>query len=151
MSLEHCDICDELTGGAGRLDDSLVCANCNRVICGNCQADFDEIVICKQCAAKAFGIPLDRLEIICQAEKEGRCVVLPCKVGDRLYRPWKAMDIPVQISEWEVTEIKTFEDTLMICGHADSKKTIINLCTALDVGRDVFLTRAEAEAMGGEG
>lgn len=27
------------------------------------------------------GIPLDRLEQLCQAEREGRCVVLPCKVG----------------------------------------------------------------------
>jgi hypothetical protein len=25
-------------------------------------------------------IPIDRLEEICQAEREGRCVVLPCKV-----------------------------------------------------------------------
>ena len=24
-------------------------------------------------------IPLDRLEAICQAERDGRCVVLPCK------------------------------------------------------------------------
>lgn len=27
------------------------------------------------------GIPLDRLEQICNAEREGRLVVLPCKVG----------------------------------------------------------------------
>lgn len=26
-------------------------------------------------------IPLDRLEEICVAERDGRCVVLPCKVG----------------------------------------------------------------------
>lgn len=26
-------------------------------------------------------IPLDRLEVICTAERDGRCVVLPCKVG----------------------------------------------------------------------
>ena len=30
-------------------------------------------------------IPLDRLEEICQAEREGRCVVLPCKVGDTVW------------------------------------------------------------------
>ena len=28
---------------------------------------------------------LDRLEEICEAEREGRCVVLPCKVGDTVY------------------------------------------------------------------
>lgn len=30
-------------------------------------------------------IPFDRLQEICQAECEGRCVVLPCKVGDTVY------------------------------------------------------------------
>ena len=28
------------------------------------------------------GISLDRLREICDAERDGRCVVLPCKVGD---------------------------------------------------------------------
>lgn len=32
--------------------------------------------------ALIYDIPFDRLEQICQAEKEGRVVVLPCKVGD---------------------------------------------------------------------
>ena len=31
-------------------------------------------------------IPLDRLEAICAAEKDGQCVVLPCKVGDTVYK-----------------------------------------------------------------
>jgi hypothetical protein len=83
MKREMCDICDQPTGGAGRLDDSLVCANCNKVICGECQAEFDEIVICRQCAAKAFGIPLDRLEALCAAEREQRVVVLDELEGAR--------------------------------------------------------------------
>jgi hypothetical protein len=53
MSLEHCDICDSLTGGAGRSDDSIVCWECNKVICPNCQVDgLDEVVLCKECAMK---------------------------------------------------------------------------------------------------
>ena len=28
------------------------------------------------------GVPIDRLRELAQADKEGRCVVLPCKVGD---------------------------------------------------------------------
>ena len=31
------------------------------------------------------GIPSDRLEAICDAERDGRCVALPCKVGDTVY------------------------------------------------------------------
>lgn len=30
-------------------------------------------------------IPLDRLEAMCDAERNGRLVVLPCKVGDTVY------------------------------------------------------------------
>lgn len=30
-------------------------------------------------------IPLDRLREIAEAEREGRCVVLPCKLGDTVY------------------------------------------------------------------
>lgn len=31
------------------------------------------------------GIPIDRMRELAQAEKEGRCVVLPCKVGDKAW------------------------------------------------------------------
>jgi hypothetical protein len=52
-TLERCEICDGLTGGAGRLDDSLVCCNCDKVICPDCQVDgLDEIVLCNECAKK---------------------------------------------------------------------------------------------------
>lgn len=36
MKLERCDICDELTGNAGILDDSFQCEVCGRIICENC-------------------------------------------------------------------------------------------------------------------
>jgi len=49
--LEYCDICGEPTGGAGRLDDSLVCIYCDRVICENCQdKSNEEDVVCKKCS-----------------------------------------------------------------------------------------------------
>ena len=32
-----------------------------------------------------YGVPCDRVKQLCEAEKDGRCVVLPCKVGDTLY------------------------------------------------------------------
>jgi uncharacterized protein (DUF2249 family) len=32
------------------------------------------------------GIEPDRLREMCDAERDGRCVVMPCKVGDVVYR-----------------------------------------------------------------
>lgn len=52
-SLEYCDICDQPTGGAGRGDDSLVCWECDKVICKECQVDgLDNVVLCKECYQK---------------------------------------------------------------------------------------------------
>ena len=36
MKMERCDICDELTGNAGVLDDSIQCEICGRIICEDC-------------------------------------------------------------------------------------------------------------------
>lgn len=36
--------------------------------------------------ARRYGVPVDRLHELAQADREGRCVVLPCKVGDTIYR-----------------------------------------------------------------
>jgi len=36
MGLEMCEICDNPTGNAGRMDDSYVCYTCNRIICDAC-------------------------------------------------------------------------------------------------------------------
>ncbi len=41
-----------------------------------------EIIDSRLRLAVTADIPFDRLEAICTAEKENRCVVLPCKVGD---------------------------------------------------------------------
>lgn len=45
---------------------------------------------------------LDRLKEIVQADREGRCVVLPCKVGDTLYyfgETYKTLIKPVTVEE----------------------------------------------------
>lgn len=55
MSLEHCEICDELTDRAGRLDDSLICAECGKIICEECvQKGFDNVIVCEECFNKVL-------------------------------------------------------------------------------------------------
>lgn len=56
--LERCAICDELTGNAGVLDDSIVCVKCGKVICSECidinySNPVDEYEVrCTDCKAK---------------------------------------------------------------------------------------------------
>jgi hypothetical protein len=56
------------------------CAHCNAIYSANLPDVERELII-----TLATGIPLDRLEAICNAEHYGRCEVLPCKAGDTWY------------------------------------------------------------------
>lgn len=72
-----------------------------------------------------------------EADKDGRLVVLPCKVGDGL---WTFCSHPVeQVYSFTVTDISTLNGRTMLntsrCGVIDAR----------DVGKTVFLTREEAE------
>lgn len=77
------------------------------------------------------GIPLDRLEEICTAEKDGRCGVLPCKVGTKLYKAVINSRTP------RASYVLEYQ----FCWHTYSA-TIEGL-----KDKTVFLTRAEAEAV----
>ena len=46
----------------------------------------------------AFGLPLARIRELAQADREGRCVVLPCKIFDKVW------DV-IAHYQFEVTEI----------------------------------------------
>lgn len=79
-----------------------------------------------------------RLRELAEADKAGRVVVLPCKVGDGL---WTFCSHPVeQVYSFTVTDISTLNGRTMLntsrCGVIDAR----------DVGKTVFLTREEAEA-----
>lgn len=86
---------------------------------------------------------LDRLRELAQADREGRCVVLPCKVGDTLYDIYEAMGNGTgEIRELKVNDIRIHLDKR-------SKEWLIAggyYFSLSDFGKTVFLTRAEAEA-----
>ena len=88
---------------------------------------------------------LDRLRELVEADREGRCVVLPCKVGDTIY------DISLaEIKESKVVSISFSASELpyhvSIC--AENYRHAITLDIEIgDFGKTVFLTRKEAEAV----
>ena len=98
----------------------------------------------------AKDIPLDRLRELVEADREGRCVVLPCKVGRSLWVHDK--DGKPREMELDPPDIRCHcrdEDNLCmaLCG---AKKT--GVCAyrlrndGTDIGKTVFLTREAAEA-----
>lgn len=88
-------------------------------------------------AAQALGVEPSRLRELAEADKAGRLVVLPCKVGDGL---WTFCSHPVeQVYSFTVTDISTLNGRTLLntsrCGVMDAR----------DVGKTVFLTREEAK------
>ena len=78
-------------------------------------------------AAQALGVAADRLRELAEADKDGRVVVLPCKVGDTV---------------WRIK--RTFET------YPDKSEPYIEpdaflLQDVFNIGKTVFLTREEAD------
>lgn len=74
----------------------------------------------------------DHLRELAEADKDGRVVVLPCKVGDVLYAAESATVIPLHVMEVAIYLALEGED-------GGDYERISN------IGKTVFLTREEAE------
>ena len=79
---------------------------------------------------------IERAHNLHVADKDGRCIVLPCKVGDKLYRVFAG-----EIFEHRVGSMKYFAiqgkwdiETYPFCPRVESS-----------IGKTVFLSREEAE------
>ena len=88
--------------------------------------------------ARRYGISVDRLRELAQADREGRCVVLPCKIDDDVYINLfgRTLDATV-ISISELASTPTYKAMYGI--------RLCYIFKADDVGRTVFLTREAAE------
>lgn len=67
--------------------------------------------------------------------KNGTLIELPCAVGDTIYR----IGYPNKVWKWEIAYVEIYEDEIVIVDDAD------NTFNAEDIGKEVFLTRADAE------
>ena len=77
-----------------------------------------------------------RLRELAEADKDGRVVVLPCKVGDKLYRVFAG-----EIFEHRVGSMKYFA----IQGRWDIETYPFCPCVESSIGKTVFFTSEEAK------
>lgn len=88
------------------------------------------------------GLPIDRLRELAEADKEGRVVVLPCKVGATVYTEFCGEIIEKYLGQFHVngyTEPRLWAD--IDCGWTSTQ----HVRWDLEVGKTVFLNRKEAE------
>lgn len=79
---------------------------------------------------------LDRLRELAEADKDGRVVVLPCKVGDKLFRVFYG-----KMFEHQVASMKYFA----IQGKWDINTVPFLPDVENSIGKTVFLTREKAK------
>lgn len=86
--------------------------------------------LCRNC-------DLDRLEKLAEADKDGRLVVRPCKVGDTLFRVFAGEILEHKVSNMRYLAIqgRWDIDTTPFCSYVESS-----------IGKTIFLTREEAKA-----
>lgn len=80
--------------------------------------------------------PISRLVELSEADKDGRVIVQPCKVGDILYRVFAG-----EIFEHRVGRMKYFA----IQGRWDIETYPFCPCVESSIGKTVFLSHKEAE------
>ena len=80
----------------------------------------------------------ERIRELLKADKDGRLVVLPCKVGDTVYWVHGAV-----ITECKVHRIQKNRNGLYICLKSSVSHGAFR--ADLSIGKTVFLTREEAE------
>ena len=86
------------------------------------------------------GLPIDRLRELAEADKDGRVVVPPCKVGDVVYGFYGEKTILPMVAKW----IETNTDGW--CIAVQYVPMAPRFYQFSDFGKTVFLTRKEAEA-----
>lgn len=85
------------------------------------------------------GCDLDRLEKLAEADKDGRLVVLPCKVGDFVYGFHNGKTILPMVAKWFETN---YDGWSVAVQHVPMAPRFYRFS---DFGKTAFLTREEAE------
>lgn len=111
--------------------------------------------------ARRYGIDVSRLRELAQADREGRCVVLPCKTKETVYLITSPINIsgidfePMSETEWENDQIFECEvSSMTIWKNGEwvqvrlhcNDEFVTHYITPEDFGKIVFLTCEEAEA-----
>lgn len=128
--------------GADNLECGEVCKQRDMQGCEGCPISraFDRLASIENILGDEYDI--DRLRELVNADREGRCVMLPCKVGDTVYEPNKRGFV----STYKIISIHVSEcSTLIGWELIDGIYSNINGFEVSALGETVFLTREAAE------
>lgn len=130
-------VCAELRGRLMQYEDTGV----EPAMCANYKTFEDEAI--------SKGVTFKRIVALMEANKDGRLVVLPCKVGDTLWVTGRD-NVPreMELKAPDIRAVCTDEDNLCMstCNRKPDGFCAYRLRNdGADIGKTVFLTREEAE------
>ena len=98
-------------------------------VCANYKTFEDEAI--------SKGVPFKRIVALMEADRAGRLVVQPCKVGDTLFRVFagEILEHKVRNMRYLAIQGRWDIDTTPFCSYVESS-----------IGKTIFLTHEEAEA-----
>ena len=135
----------------------MKCSGCceRSIACNECE-EFEALVDRIGAIEEILGDDYDlaRLRELVEADRDGRCVVLPCKVGEQIYEVVTHRNSgKKEVIQYFVNSVEICEDKTTIKSHRwrpcstglllEKVPNWVNLC---DFGKTVFLTREAAEA-----
>ena len=133
--------------GADNLECSEVCKSRDDEGCNGCPIAnaFDRLAAIEDILGDDYD--LDRLKELVQADKEGKCVLLPCKHNDTVWFIKSAFSVacfPIEANYVSIRGIDCDGDVLYAAITAYNK--IERRFKKSDIGKTVFLNLKEAEA-----
>lgn len=80
-------------------------------------------------------------------EERGRLVILPCKVGDKIFFDFAGFGKDIDKFTVKDFHLDCFEDgeTILFCDYESNDKTLSGQIDVTEFGKTVFLTKSEAE------
>ena len=83
-----------------------------------------------------------------ELDEQGRLVILPCKVGDKIFLDFAGFGKDVDEFTVKDFHLDCFEDgeTIPFCDYESNDNTLSGQNDITEFGKTVFLTKAEAEA-----
>ena len=109
------------------------------------KAPFTWVTITNMVAKLALGVEPGRLLELAEADKDGRVVVLPCKVGDTVYATFGHKVEERRVIEFDVVTCKS-SGPVVHAALAANQQVTMSVRWDLVVDKTVFLTRKDAEA-----
>lgn len=109
---------------------------------------FDLDITCQPSEAKKILKLAKKLKSYEDAEEQGRLVILPCNVGDKIFLDFAGFG--KDIDEFTVKDfhLDCFEngETILFCDYESNDRTLSGQIDVMEFGKTVFLTRDEAKA-----